>query len=347
MTQLPGLLHIKFIESTAIAIATDNATDNLHAQYTPTNKRSTINMANTGDEGIDNPTWGRISPEDMRAVNAMAWLRNGAVSSDDVKELAENQPAQNNSPVAWKGRTGMEVRDGLQSYMYAQDPPILTWGSMAISLGVPTSTFNDFMNSGSDGTASYEKGAAFLESKNFQVSAPNRVPPMHHHNAVPVVPAHHAYHHHHHPHIMPHHHGHLHPLTLAYPPALPASAHPIPEQHYAFMASTARSKKQVRKSAPKSKTDAASSKKSRKKSTKADQVAFDPADEARLDAAIRSVNNKYGEGDERVKKLAVAILRGVTMRPSGKWVRTMSTFSCCYFFSFKSRLLCSLFLFLL
>jgi len=75
----------------------------------------------------------------------------------------------------------------------------------------------------------------------------------------------------------------------------------------------------VRKSAPKSKTDAASSKKSRKKSTKAGQTTFDPEDEARLDAAIRSVNNKYGEGDERVKKLAVAVLRGVTMRPSGKW----------------------------
>lgn len=45
----------------------------------------------------------------------------------------------------------------------------------------------------------------------------------------------------------------------------------------------------------------------------------DPADKERIAAAIIAVNTVYGDGTEKDKKLAAATLRGVTMRPSGKW----------------------------
>lgn len=45
----------------------------------------------------------------------------------------------------------------------------------------------------------------------------------------------------------------------------------------------------------------------------------DPEEKERVAAAIRAVNQSSGGGNEKAAALAAAILRGVTMRPSGKW----------------------------
>lgn len=39
----------------------------------------------------------------------------------------------------------------------------------------------------------------------------------------------------------------------------------------------------------------------------------------RINAAIKVVNDKYGDGEKKQKRLAMATFRGVTCRPSGKW----------------------------
>ena len=44
-----------------------------------------------------------------------------------------------------------------------------------------------------------------------------------------------------------------------------------------------------------------------------------PDEKQRISAAIHAVNREYGTGTQKEKKLAAATLRGVTMRPSGKW----------------------------
>jgi hypothetical protein len=45
----------------------------------------------------------------------------------------------------------------------------------------------------------------------------------------------------------------------------------------------------------------------------------DPEEREKVAAAIRAVNESSGGGNEKAAALAAAILRGVTMRPSGKW----------------------------
>ena len=45
-----------------------------------------------------------------------------------------------------------------------------------------------------------------------------------------------------------------------------------------------------------------------------------PSDNERIAAAIANVDDMYGVGDEKMKKLAGMSFRGVTMRPSGRWV---------------------------
>lgn len=75
-------------------------------------------------------------------------------------------------------------------------------------------------------------------------------------------------------------------------------------------ATPANSNKRVRKSSSKSASSA------KKPKTAA---APDPAERERITAAIYAVNAVYGDGTEKDKKLAAATLRGVTMRPSGKW----------------------------
>lgn len=56
------------------------------------------------------------------------------------------------------------------------------------------------------------------------------------------------------------------------------------------------------------------------KRAKAAAAISDPLDKERINAAIYAVNTVYGDGAEKNKKLAATQLRGVTMRPSGKWV---------------------------
>ena len=46
-----------------------------------------------------------------------------------------------------------------------------------------------------------------------------------------------------------------------------------------------------------------------------------PSDNERIAAAMHAVNAAYGEGAEKEEKLAAVKLRGVTVRPSRKWVR--------------------------
>jgi len=47
--------------------------------------------------------------------------------------------------------------------------------------------------------------------------------------------------------------------------------------------------------------------------------ALSPADRQRAAEAIRKVNKASGGNNDKAAELAAAILRGVTMRPSGKW----------------------------
>ena len=144
--------------------------------------------------------------------------------------------------------------------------------------------------------------------------------------------------HHAHPHSMPpgNHHPHSH---MAYPPP-----HPAPQHHYAYSeqqstatASSASSKpprmtkRQAAKEAKskgvaKSGTEApAPPKKKAKKppakkpKSNASTALEDPEERERVAAAIRAVNESSGGGNEKAAALAAAILRGVTMRPSGKW----------------------------
>ena len=76
---------------------------------------------------------------------------------------------------------------------------------------------------------------------------------------------------------------------------------------------TTSSGKRVRKSSAKASSNAP-------KRAKAAAAISDPLDKERINAAIYAVNAVYGDGAEKNKKLAATQLRGVTMRPSGKWV---------------------------
>ncbi len=85
--------------------------------------------------------------------------------------------------------------------------------------------------------------------------------------------------------------------------------------------------KRVRKSSPKSESTQDGSGVALKKSSK--NVASDPADRMRIAMAIMAVNSVYGDGSEKERKLKEATLRGVTQRPSKKWVSFMTRIILC------------------
>lgn len=58
--------------------------------------------------------------------------------------------------------------------------------------------------------------------------------------------------------------------------------------------------------------------------TKTKHALSDPADKDRITAAIFAVNAVYGDGSEKERKLKEATLRGVTQRPSKKWVSSLA-----------------------
>jgi hypothetical protein len=77
--------------------------------------------------------------------------------------------------------------------------------------------------------------------------------------------------------------------------------------------------KKARKASPK----ASASKKKKAANaapTKAEAGSENPANRQKTAAAIAAVNVASGGNNDRAASLAAAILRGVTMRPSGKWV---------------------------
>ena len=74
------------------------------------------------------------------------------------------------------------------------------------------------------------------------------------------------------------------------------------------------------KEAATKKMEAYSKKHDQEKATKKSLTAATNSDEKkRIDAAIKVVNAKYGDGEQRQKQLAKVTFRGVTCRPSGKW----------------------------
>lgn len=73
------------------------------------------------------------------------------------------------------------------------------------------------------------------------------------------------------------------------------------------------------KRARKSTARAANSGVKRPRKVSAKHAPASPEDRDRITAAIRAVNDVYGNGKEKRKKLESVTLRGVTCRPSGKW----------------------------
>lgn len=70
----------------------------------------------------------------------------------------------------------------------------------------------------------------------------------------------------------------------------------------------------------------------RKKNKMQPLTSNNPADRQKSAAAIRAVNVASGGKNDKAAALAASILRGVTMRPSGKWVScdaALSVLSCC------------------
>lgn len=60
---------------------------------------------------------------------------------------------------------------------------------------------------------------------------------------------------------------------------------------------------------------------SKKKKSKSSSASSNPAERQKTAAQIQAVNAASGGKNDKAAALAAAILRGVTMRPSGKWVR--------------------------
>mmetsp|Transcript_19780 Transcript_19780/g.46269 ORF Transcript_19780/g.46269 Transcript_19780/m.46269 type:complete len:969 (-) Transcript_19780:19-2925(-) len=147
-----------------------------------------------------------------------------------------------------------------------------------------------------------------------------------------------------------HHHGvppppHMHPHYGRYPPPHPAHSHgthrhmPLYASHpkaKTTTASTSNTKKQPIKvvsgktglkrtttsSTPKAtsakKTKKSSSQSGTKKKNRSPQL-VDKAERQKAAATIQAVNQASGGKNDKAAALAAAILRGVTMRPSGKW----------------------------
>lgn len=81
--------------------------------------------------------------------------------------------------------------------------------------------------------------------------------------------------------------------------------------------------KRVRKASPKSMGSSSAGVAKKGKST-----CSDPADKDRITAAIIAVNKIYGVGSEKERKLKEVTLRGVTQRPSRKWVSNVMSMVC-------------------
>ena len=73
-------------------------------------------------------------------------------------------------------------------------------------------------------------------------------------------------------------------------------------------------------------TQPGSQKKQRKSPAKKRKVTPAAQDRQKSAAAIQAVNARSGGKNDRAAQLAAAVLRGVTMRPSGKWVSVASIF---------------------
>lgn len=71
--------------------------------------------------------------------------------------------------------------------------------------------------------------------------------------------------------------------------------------------------------------------KKKKSPTAAAIVSADPVDRQKAAATIAAVNAASGGMNDKAAALAAAILRGVTMRPSGKWVRLEKLVCVCVF----------------
>jgi hypothetical protein len=149
--------------------------------------------------------------------------------------------------------------------------------------------------------------------------------------------------HYRHPGAPPPHGYYPHPPPPSYPLVLPPQRHyaPVPQPHPYEQPKTAnetgkaeKSKRKAAKNAkavikraiaddpltpsPAKKARKSPSKPRRPKSKNA--MPEDPEERARVASAIRAVNESSGGKNEKAAELAAAIMRGVTCRPSGKWV---------------------------
>ena len=150
-------------------------------------------------------------------------------------------------------------------------------------------------------------------------------PPGHyHHPGVPPphmqgVPPHHPYHSHYPP--PPHHPAHRPHMPLY-------GSHPPPGKSKATKktkgSKPTKGTKRPAGSLP-TKTGSAT-----KKKNKSPQLT-EKGDRQKAAATIHSVNAASGGKNDKAAALAAAILRGVTMRPSGKWVSALLRWQCCWF----------------
>ncbi len=104
--------------------------------------------------------------------------------------------------------------------------------------------------------------------------------------------------------------------TPAPPPPPPPPPPPI---------TTSLSSSSLQKTSPTSRTKRKSPNKTSAKKKNRSPPIEDPEDRQKAAATIAAVNAASGGKNDRAAALAAAILRGVTMRPSGKWVNAM----CC------------------
>lgn len=137
-----------------------------------------------------------------------------------------------------------------------------------------------------------------------------------------------------------------HPPPPGYAMTIPPPQHhyPPPPQHYAYGKATPQAKpdKTKRKAAKNAKevikkavaddgsfTPSPPTKKPRKSPSKPrrpkskNALPECPIERARVAEAIRAVNANSGGNNDKAAELAAAIMRGVTCRPSGKWVSTV------------------------
>ena len=93
-------------------------------------------------------------------------------------------------------------------------------------------------------------------------------------------------------------------------------AYPVPSAGKAAVGPSG--SKKVKKTMPKQTPG------TKKKKSPSTPPTGDPVDRQKAAAAIQAVNAASGGKNDRAAALAAAILRGVTMQPSGKWVSCLS-----------------------